>query len=813
MSKPEIARITPFERNETVQIFGENLSEKSKVYWWRKSDENRTFEDCGMPFDEIPSLPPEDARVYNVSAFADKAVYIYGEQEIPGGNALMWVENDGEISKPFMANETEVWNQSVVRTFPGGAVSFYGPGMHTKQSCKVLLRNTKTGEFVRCLFADSKFNSDYHDLYLYRTNCVIPENTPDGEYEAFVHSGIGGVLGWAKPVKLTVDSNYGITEYYRTLFNRNAGCEIKMPKCPVYSLTANPLGAFYDITAELQSLIDKAHNEGGGIVVLSSGTFGISETLKLKDGVVLVGAGENATTISAVNGCDFKMDFDDVDFAAFNSTHPERNGWAIDWAPHYKRYEHKALVRIYGDAGMNNIHIELGHGITWGVLVASNDKTAHCFGSFLNKVNIDGGSMYSYDEKDYGETTNAVMVTCSTTEFTVFDCKFIAKRPLEMLPAYNDRTRLVRCLFKGSSRQTGEVFINGLHNSQIIECECIDGRRSFMSQNGFENNWVCHNKSAGVSRATCAGEVYMSEYGCADWGGYAESVGEDYVDFGADTPLFDVEKAHEALSKESIYIKLMDSDILTNQNIHDYPRYVCILMGRGLGQYRKVVRIEGTKLILDRPWDVMPDSTTAFTVTSASQHNIWVDNDSSLSAGHSQFMYGSGIDNIISGHECYMSAGIFLHSITGYDFKPTTAVIAYNRIAHCAVRSSGKGIYLHAGGFLKRHTNPDFLNYSSGGFIGNSVRKCAVDGSRNLLYTKNQPDFSDPRPKAGIAVGGAYNTVCDNRIGGYAVGVKIKDDCVGNCLDKNIYEGIDVNIIAPSDPLGTDLRAGNAYIR
>ena len=140
-------------------------------------------------------------------------------------------------------------------------------------------------------------------------------------------------------------------------------------------------------------------------------------------------------------------------------------------------------------------------------------------------------------------------------------------------------------------------------------------------------------------------------------------------------------------------------------------------------------------------------------------------------------------------------------------------IIAFNRIAYCKLRSSGKGIYLNSEGFKYGKISPDYVKYSAGGFIGNSIRKCAVDGSRDLIYTKNQPTFSDPRPKAGISMGGAYNTVCDNRIGGYAVGVKIKDDCVGNCLDKNIYEGNDVNIIAPSNPLGTDLRAGNAYIR
>ena len=61
MSRPEISRISPFEYNEAVQIFGEGFTEQSKVYWWR-ADKNESRDDAkvGLPGQEaLPELPPK----------------------------------------------------------------------------------------------------------------------------------------------------------------------------------------------------------------------------------------------------------------------------------------------------------------------------------------------------------------------------------------------------------------------------------------------------------------------------------------------------------------------------------------------------------------------------------------------------------------------------------------------------------------------------------------------------------------------------------------------------------------------------------
>lgn len=816
MSRPEISRISPFEYNEAVQIFGEGFTENSKVYWWR-ADKNESRDDAkiGLPGQEaLPEFPPEDARVFNVSAVAPHVLYIYAHNHVPWGNAVMWVETDGEISKPHLANKTAIWNQSLSRVYPGGVVSFYGEGMWSRDAKRACLKNKKTGEYIMAPTVEVEEPSYFQDWHLYRTNVAIPQDTPDGDYEVYVYSGFGGNFGWSDAAELTVTSKYNITEYYRTLFNRNMCREIPMPQCPIYSLPANILGANYDITDELQALLDKAHeSENGAIVMLGAGTYAISRTLELRKGTVLMGAGEGATTICAVNGCEFKADWSKLNFAKAIDQYSEiRNSWAVDWEPHWKRYNHSALIQIFEDAGLNNIHLELGHGANFGVIVSNNNEECHSFGAFLNKVNVDGGGLYAFWDNDFGGTSVAVATVSSTTEFTLFDCNLKASSPLTMLPAYNLRSRIIRNNLHHTSRQSNESFICGLHYSVIEENDCHDGRRSLCTQNGFENNWVFMNKSSGVSRSRCGSEVYMSEYGSADWGGYASEIGEDYIGIPVESGIFDAEHSHEVLAKESFYLRVMNMGIITPRSIKEYPRYVCILDGKGFGQYRKVSKVEGNRLYLDKPWDVLPDSTTAFTVVVATANNMWIDNDSSMSCGHSQFVYGCGVNNIISGHECYMSAGILNQAMGGYVHTPTIGVFCFNRILHTAIRSSGKGISLQTGSRNRKNTDPDFAR-KTGGVFGNTIAKCAIDGSRNLLYTKNEPDWSDPRPKAGIAIDGGYNTLTDNHIGGYKVGIRIADDCPANCLDNNVYEDVDVNVTAVINPKGDDLRHGNVYIR
>lgn len=54
---------------------------------------------------------------------------------------------------------------------------------------------------------------------------------------------------------------------------------------------------------------------------------------------------------------------------------------------------------------------------------------------------------------------------------------------------------------------------------------------------------------------------------------------------------------------------------------------IFVLDGTGRGQYRRIVAADGNKLTVDRPWDVIPDTSSSLSVTHLLEHWLIVDND------------------------------------------------------------------------------------------------------------------------------------------------------------------------------------------
>ncbi|MEI6503564.1 MAG: right-handed parallel beta-helix repeat-containing protein, partial [Armatimonadota bacterium] len=54
---------------------------------------------------------------------------------------------------------------------------------------------------------------------------------------------------------------------------------------------------------------------------------------------------------------------------------------------------------------------------------------------------------------------------------------------------------------------------------------------------------------------------------------------------------------------------------------------IYVLDGKGRGQYRRLAAVEGNKLTVDRPWDVIPDASSSISVTHLLQHWLIVGND------------------------------------------------------------------------------------------------------------------------------------------------------------------------------------------
>lgn len=781
-TQPEIARVSSYEGGDVVQVFGEGFSESSRIYWWRP--DGAPGEDDWLLTEHdrqtaMPECPPPQARVFTPDAVVERVLYFGDAQTVPGGTAVLWIETDGIFSRPIVADAPQIWNVSAEVLRPGGTVSVYGNDLGQADRVRTaVLRRRPDGMIVRLRSAQTP--SYAFDVHRYRAQFCLPEDTPDGEYELFYHSGKGGAVGWSSPVPVSVSRTCDLIDYYAEKWQACTGSYRSIPAHDTEIVVADPAGAFADVTDALQAAIDKMAAAGQGAVILSAGIFAISRTLQMRPGVALIGAGAGATTIRACEGRPFTQDWSDICFARRRGG---AKGYAADWQPHMAKYHEAALIRIADHAGIDSLRLELGGGANIGVLLASEGDDA-VTRSFISHVTVEAGGLTEFETDGVFGAIGAGLLSVSPfRDLTVWNSRFCALMPISLLPAKNEHLCLIDNHIECRPRQMSESYFCGLHHSVVEGNTFAGGRRSFMCQMGFSDNWVYQNRSIDVARSQNAQEVYMSEHGEGIWHGRASAVGAQYIEIDADT---DDGKLGEGLPLSS----RLDED----------GYYLCIADGRGFGQYRKIVAADGYRLTVDRVWDVMPDEDTLFTLVITTHHNLWVDNSSTLSNGPTQFIWNGGIENVISGHMIDLASEIRLFGLVGHrEFS----VVAFNTVSLCQVRASGSGLRLDHACYEGEPVQTEGFSKTNGIF-GNCIRHNAFDGDSGLMYLKNQHEWMDMRHPAGVTVGGGYNRVIHNRINGYEHSVMLIDDCAGNYFAKNDFSREGERFCGEGTPIGTD---------
>ncbi|MGE5532160.1 MAG: hypothetical protein ACM3VW_08610, partial [Bacteroidota bacterium] len=78
--------------------------------------------------------------------------------------------------------------------------------------------------------------------------------------------------------------------------------------------------------------------------------------------------------------------------------------------------------------------------------------------------------------------------------------------------------------------------------------------------------------------------------------------------------------------------------------------------GKGWTQMRRVVKVEGEKVTIERAWDVAPDATSLVGITMLQRHYI-LDGNSFSDAGIAIQFYGSSYEHIVSGNTCARAGG------------------------------------------------------------------------------------------------------------------------------------------------------------
>jgi hypothetical protein len=82
---------------------------------------------------------------------------------------------------------------------------------------------------------------------------------------------------------------------------------------------------------------------------------------------------------------------------------------------------------------------------------------------------------------------------------------------------------------------------------------------------------------------------------------------------------------------------------------------VCVLQGRGAGQYRRIVRHSGTTVELDRPWTVAPDAASELCITAFQGRYMILDNEFT-DTGAMQF-FGTSIECLAVGNRATRMQG------------------------------------------------------------------------------------------------------------------------------------------------------------
>lgn len=224
---------------------------------------------------------------------------------------LLWVKNATGYSNPVAINKTESWWLSTSTATRGDTVSLFG---------RNLAHNATDGQswvYIKPVGKASGQWAAVTSVNPYKVDFTVPSNLANGDYEVWAHNGHGGNLGWASPIKLTIQNGKSWTG----------------PTFNVKSFGAKGDGVTDD-TAALIRASQAAQKAANSTIYLPAGTYLISSELRGNPGNTRwIGDGQDRTIIKTTPNYVAASMFYDIgtnsevhDMTLDGSTFTQRNG-------------------------------------------------------------------------------------------------------------------------------------------------------------------------------------------------------------------------------------------------------------------------------------------------------------------------------------------------------------------------------------------------------------------------------------------------------------------------------------------------------
>lgn len=605
----------------------------------------------------------------------------FPEAAAPGLYRL-WVKNEFGWSEPYALNAPRPLFISEYEAFDGLSIDVSG-------------RNFMSGEFgasgdaqARPRRGASVYEAELTKLTPYSLRFIV-EQVPDGEYTIEI-SNDGGTT-WREP-----SSGQSLTVVPPGSDPLGLGVAWADSFAWTQVFSATDYGAIADDgeddTAAITAAVQAAKLEGGGIVQFPAGEFHATR-IALPSGVVLMGAGREETLLFHIGGNQsFLYSEDDgktvgrigIARLGLRAADPDMLPDAFVWLGHdwgeavNDRHLRTASEFFIAEFGieypvLTPVTTANGSGRGQGILVIGDER-------FLLKDNRLAGwsaqhtrtymNRYATVAGNYAEYSYSQMPVSAAFTF-IMDNEFVI-------------------------RGEADVEVHGI---------------GFKANGHVENNVV---RTTGAHLKT----TYKND---------GESIFVEMPSgFFATGGILGATTDHVTL--------IPVQPIPDNLQERMWPMSVVIIEGTGLGQRRVVQKVEGTTYAVEEEWDVVPDSTSKFTLITSNE-NVTIYRNQTIDGQRGIWLYGNVHDGVVADNLLRNTDGIYVYSSFVRSSNRFTPSYFVNVKSNKLIGTPGDG---HASGIIALSQR----NGNSGKYFGTGVY--GIEIRDNYLFGSHEP-ISSPR--------------------------------------------------------------------
>lgn len=499
----------------------------------------------------------------------DNLHVVLDKSDLAYGMYLAWIENSSGASFPVRLNSTEAWWLGATNAQAGDSLSLFGQNLTHDQSgtlqndgtSYVYLRPWSSGASTpsqACVVS----SANPHQVVF-----QVPGNLSAGQdYEVWVHNGHGGEYGWSGPLKLHIDST---NPYQWNGTVRN-----------VLHYGANG-GDSNDDTASIQAAVNAANS--GDRLYFPSGTYRLSSRIYVYGkSLSIYGAGSTSTTIRTLN-----------------NTYGSSNMFDVQRLPmEFRDLKLQSTSSTGNSSGMLGIRNSGGSDMANGVIIKNcifeapvNTTYAAVKGNWVANLNIHDntftGGRHIFLEKTYHTNIHN----------NTFTGNLSSGAANSVILWGSNYVMIDNNIFRSEDRAQNKTL------TRAIVVQATNGTPS--------HYYVAQNEITGVGPALSqgdfnGGENILFETDRFRFTGKANTIGTNTVQFNG----------------FSWIVNNWVTDDLPGNAQQKNASIIYIQNGKGIGQWRRIMANTSDTIIIDRPWDVQPDSNSRFVIAGGSFRTI-----------------------------------------------------------------------------------------------------------------------------------------------------------------------------------------------